>query len=350
MGTTADKLNKLMQTKTAIKTAIEAKGQTVGDIPFSQYPAKINAIEGGGGASGTIEEYLTSVGKEHLIDDVLYIITRSVEIQDNSKTLYYLVVDNINGGILFVDGCLPPNDNQGINYQKPIISVRNVDFSKWSYTGASGRAFAYNGNLVEFSGVSTEASGEGITDFSEVTQTNAMFTGCASLREAKIYIPKSTSLDSIFSDCIKLTNVTIKGVTDSLSTSYMFNKCFELVEVNFIGDTIVSTNIRGMFTSCSKLITVNGIIDITGLTNTSQFLDTAGASMIEEIRVKGLSESIAIASPNISKESLLYLFNNANTVSGKTIRLNSTAYDSLTPDERGIVTDKGYTLVVSNIL
>lgn len=49
MGTTADKLNKLSQTKAAIKTAIEAKGVTVGDATFADYPSKIQAISGGGG-------------------------------------------------------------------------------------------------------------------------------------------------------------------------------------------------------------------------------------------------------------------------------------------------------------
>lgn len=49
MSTIAEKLALLAQTKAAIKAAIEAKGQVVGDIPFSQYPAKIAAI---GTASG----------------------------------------------------------------------------------------------------------------------------------------------------------------------------------------------------------------------------------------------------------------------------------------------------------
>lgn len=343
MGTTADKLNKLVQTKAAIKTAIEAKGQTVGDIPFSQYPAKINAIEGGGEGSGTIEDYLNSVGKGYLIDDVLYVLTRSVEGQDNTKTLYYLAADNNNGGMLFVDGCLPPATNQGVNYQKPLMSVKNVDFSTFSYTANNGRIFAYNGNLVEFSGVSTDASGDGITDFSEVVQSNLMFSGCASLREVKVYLPKAINLDSAFSDCFKIMNVTVKGVTAAVSTSYMFNKCYELTDVTFIGD-IISTNARGMFAFCEKLTTVNGVIDVTGLTNLGQILDGQGAKNIREIRLKGVSDSIAIVSPTISRESLLYLFNNAVTTSGKTIMLSTAVYDSLTADERAIITDKGFIL------
>lgn len=48
MGTIADKLNLLLNTKAALKAAIIGKGQTVADSdPFSAYPAKIQAIETG---------------------------------------------------------------------------------------------------------------------------------------------------------------------------------------------------------------------------------------------------------------------------------------------------------------
>ena len=53
MGSIADKLSKLMETKSAIKSAIAAKGVTVSDSdPFSSYAGKIAQIEGGGGGGG----------------------------------------------------------------------------------------------------------------------------------------------------------------------------------------------------------------------------------------------------------------------------------------------------------
>lgn len=48
MGTTTNKLSKLLDTKENIKLAIESKGVTVGNIPFSQYPEKISGIQSGG--------------------------------------------------------------------------------------------------------------------------------------------------------------------------------------------------------------------------------------------------------------------------------------------------------------
>jgi hypothetical protein len=47
MGTTADKLAKLLDTKAAIKQAIVDKGQTIADEPFATYAGKIAAIEDG---------------------------------------------------------------------------------------------------------------------------------------------------------------------------------------------------------------------------------------------------------------------------------------------------------------
>lgn len=44
MGTTADKLNKLISTKADLKAALIEKGQDPGDV-FSQYPAKVRAIK-----------------------------------------------------------------------------------------------------------------------------------------------------------------------------------------------------------------------------------------------------------------------------------------------------------------
>ena len=45
MGTTADKLNKLLDTKSSIKSALVAKGQSVSDNDtFASYAEKIRAI------------------------------------------------------------------------------------------------------------------------------------------------------------------------------------------------------------------------------------------------------------------------------------------------------------------
>ncbi len=51
MSTIAENLALLADTKAKIKASIEAKGVTVGNAPFADYPAKIAQISGGGNSS-----------------------------------------------------------------------------------------------------------------------------------------------------------------------------------------------------------------------------------------------------------------------------------------------------------
>ena len=234
MGTTVDKLNKLAQTKAAIKAAIEAKGVTVGNVVFGDYPTKISAISGGG-SSGVIGDYLNEQGLGYLINDILRGVQRSVSIHDTSKNLYQLLGDNNAGGIMYANGCLPPDDNQAVNYQKSLFSVRNVDFSNWTFTQSNGRAFAFNNNLSDFSGVSTAASGDGITDFSKVTNAQMMFAA-SMLLDLEVYLPITTNIDSLVSDCSYIKTCTIKTLGQSVSSTYTFNRCYELEEVTFINE------------------------------------------------------------------------------------------------------------------
>ena len=61
MGTTADKLNKVLQSKAAIKAAIEAKGVTdVGDV-LANYPAKIASIQSGGISEYELESQMLTL-------------------------------------------------------------------------------------------------------------------------------------------------------------------------------------------------------------------------------------------------------------------------------------------------
>lgn len=63
MATIAENLQTIIDSKAAIKNAIEAKGVAVGDAPLTQYASKIEAIEQGGG----------EVVEEDYMDDVILI-------------------------------------------------------------------------------------------------------------------------------------------------------------------------------------------------------------------------------------------------------------------------------------
>lgn len=58
---TVDKLNKLLETKNAIKNALIGKGVEVSNTDtFSSYATKISNIKSGGGVSGVVKEVVTS--------------------------------------------------------------------------------------------------------------------------------------------------------------------------------------------------------------------------------------------------------------------------------------------------
>lgn len=57
MGTIAENLLELQQTKANIKTAIESKGQDLTNVPFTEYAEKINLIGGADVSETNIQGY-----------------------------------------------------------------------------------------------------------------------------------------------------------------------------------------------------------------------------------------------------------------------------------------------------
>ena len=66
----ANKLQDILDCKTAIKNAIETKGVTVGSVPLSSYAQKILEIETGGGGGDTYIYPLVKVQEEDWEDTV----------------------------------------------------------------------------------------------------------------------------------------------------------------------------------------------------------------------------------------------------------------------------------------
>lgn len=220
---TADKLNKLIETKANIKEAIKAKGVTVNDSDtFASYPSKIASISGGG-------------------DKII----------------------------------LP----EGTKFSKSDFTVFDVS----------------------------------IFDFSNVAKYNYMFYECYSIE----------SLDFSKSGIIKPT-----------ITAHMFNNCARLKVLNLENiNNSVNKNYTGMFNNCSALEDLRfndlGHLDISDLGH----------------------QSIDISySPKLTKESVLYLFENAfDRAAGYTnpftITLHPDTKALLTEEEIAIATNKGFTVV-----
>lgn len=189
----SENLKTLAETKQNIKLAIEAKGQDLTNVPFTQYAEKIEAIQTGGGenklaklVSGAyIEITASDLGNIQYIGDYGFYQKNITNIElPNSLTII---------------------GNSGFSTCKQLKSITIPD----NVTTIGTQAF-YNCTALEYIKLS-----EKLTKLS-----NSMFASCA-LKE--IEIPASvTSLGSYtFSDCKKLEKVVFKGQAPNFSSGFL---------------------------------------------------------------------------------------------------------------------------------
>lgn len=242
---TADKLNKLIETKANIKEAIKAKGVTVNDSDtFASYPSKIASISGGGSSKFIVPE---------------------------------------------------------------------------------GMKFAYS----TFNEFNTEQY-----DVSNVTDMSNMFRECFSMRNIDLSTWNMVSvidMSYMFMNCGNLQNVVLPQILSVYDTSYMFSSCSYLYSID----------LSGLYTG--YLITMESMFN--------------GCANLKELRLTGLGENndcieLDLSSCyNLTKESVLYLFENAfdRAAAGYTnpftITLHPDTKALLTEEEIAIATNKGFTVV-----
>ena len=218
MGTTADKLNKLLSTKAAIKQAIIDKGVDVGeDTVFADYPNKIRSIESGGGATDDFYNMRTSNGTD-------------------LRNLFY-------------------------GYLGSTLNINNLDTSQ-AYTMSSMFNSCRNLTSLDLSNFNT----------SQVTDISGMFAYCnqlTSLDVSNFNTSQVTDMGSIFNGCYQLTSLDLSNFNTNQVTNmnYMFSSCQSLTELdlsNFNTSQITSTN--NMFAECYSLQTLNlSNFDLSGL-------------------------------------------------------------------------------------
>lgn len=167
MNTIAEKLALLEQTKAAIKAAIEAKGQTVGDIPFSQYPAKIAAIAAAASAyylrlDDSDEDQSVTVGA--YASSALYAWTVTSDgtpylVSSDSRLSVDLYEED---GDMYLSVAAPNNTSIApIEYDPVILGIREDSSLLRKATVSQQGANAYlsiNGNRSDFA---VEASADG---------------------------------------------------------------------------------------------------------------------------------------------------------------------------------------------
>lgn len=358
MGTIAEKLAKLAQTKSEIKAAIAAKGVAVPDADtFASYPGKIAAIPTGGAPETPavwkpcadwidIRENVPANGISLLVADLAYrtpafICTTSsgtyaVDWGDGST------VENFASGAraqhTYTKGagkaCLRGYTTFRVNITSPNLtrfyvtrsSVNSANPESWGLLWAIinaptittlSNAF-YNGNNV----MATMLEHCTICDFPLCVDAVQAFRGCSSLKELIAgNMASLTSLYFAFLDCITIDHIAIGDCPQLTNAATILNSCRTLVKFD-IGQTPLLKD----FTNVQNANSLRSLVF-----NGCNF-------------AAGAAAPIALNFSGLDAEALNALFTSLDTVTGKTITVTGSVGASTC--NTSIATAKGWTVVI----
>ena len=221
---TSDKLNKLLETKAAIKQAIIDKGVDIEEgTKFADYPAKISAIQTGSNGSDYTAVYLAQTSNG-----------------TNYKQLFYnctLTEINLNG-----------------------YDTSNVTDMSSMFYGCKQLT------SLDLSGFDT----------SNVTTMNSMFSGCSSLTTLDVSnfdTSNVTTMGSMFYGCSNLTSLDVSDFnTSNVTTMNSMFSCQKLTKIEGLSNwnTNQVTDMGGMFSDCYVLEELDiRNFDMTNVTKTT---------------------------------------------------------------------------------
>lgn len=352
MGTIAQKKAAALASKTAIKTAIEGKGVTVGAAPLAQYAALIDSIANTGGTVDT-------------------------------TTLNYKT-----GGIYReewpdIQAILEADSYQAAN--KLIILFRNSDYSfaptaAFFTTDLCTRILLSDGAVMTAAGTHTWDRAQDIVASDGLKYRWAIFyfsassTPAGNIATASIPIWQHMKVNlsgvNMFDSKRALVGVTFatgyRNLTSGANATLFFNGCTSLTYqdadchpvgatsanywfVNAKVDKLVFPDMAALTTITNYLVYSQSVKEIVGVMDfgavTSQ---NAGpfyqCYALVEVRIKNLGLSLSITTAtSLSYDSLMYLINNLKTVTAQTLSLG-TNINKLTAGEIAIATGKGWTV------
>ena len=213
MGTTAQKLNKILETKEAIRTAINNKGGTLTTTDtFASYPSAIDSLPSGGG--DPLKEYLDEAKSAN------YLFCGYSK--NNAFTTWYF--------------------NLTYNRLQKILNYNTT-----SSVTSMKSMFYYCYNLTTIPQLDT----------SNVKSMDNMFYECTNLKTIpQLDTSNVTSMSQMFYKCTNLTTIPQLDTSNVTNTYYMFNQCGNLTSLPQLNTSKIS-DMSGMFYYCKKLTTID---------------------------------------------------------------------------------------------
>ena len=196
MGTTAQKLNKILETKEAIRTAINNKGGTLTTTDtFASYPSAIDSLPSGGG--NTLKTLLDAT-------------------KSTSRLFYYYKGVSVNDLISY-------NDTSSV------IKMNEM------FYGCS--------NITTIP----------LLDTSNVENMEYMFSECKNLTTiSQINTSKVAKMYGMFTSCYKLTTIDIThmNITSTSNSNYFAYQCFSLTKLIIRNMTTIPALNSNAFVGC----------------------------------------------------------------------------------------------------
>lgn len=321
MGTTTEKLQAILNSKAAIKAAIEGKGvENVGDV-LSTYAGAISSIPtGGGGWTGHADvEGLKAIGWDD--EDIAYYQEHGVNWNEEDDQ-YHLV----------------PEDNKALY---GVINIGNIQdykdilvyLPKIDTTGVTSMANKFQ-NCYSLVAIP-------LIDMSGVTEMSAAFNNCYSLVcLPKIDTSNVTRMVNTFNGCYALVFMPDLNLSSIENMQQAFSSCYSLTTVKVAGSLIQNTYF--MLSNCSALAFVE--MDVSKVSNMGIMF--SGCKSVRWCQLYGLTQSISISSSSLlEKSSLIYMIENAAPTDAITITLSAYCYNKYSNDPDVVAALSAQTLV-----
>ena len=245
MGTTAQKLNKILETKEAIRTAINNKGGTLTTTDtFASYPSAIDSLPSGG--NDWLKEYLDET------KNASYLFCGYSQTNTNTTWYYNLTYERLQN-ILSYNTTSNVTNMSGMFFY--CVNLKTIPSINTSLVTNMSDMFYSCSDLRNIPQLNT----------SNVTNMSGMFVACSSLNTIpQLDTSKVTNMKSMFAKCSYLSTIPQLDTSNVTDMYNMFQGCERLTTIPQLNTSKV-TNISWMFYNCYKLTK----IDITHMNITS---------------------------------------------------------------------------------